>query len=517
MIFSSSIRKIYYGYIDALAGRGKTEYFVRTSVTLAGDGEKVLILLPRVALCQEVLERIRIEIAKRNFAAPINLKTIHHENCAGSVVGAIISHIKNEEYPEGEILILTMAAYDLINWNSFRLWAGARYLFIDEIPAADAFYDRNLPDYHGLISTHMQTIPSGVPGYSSILCPDIEKVKEMARNRGKDEVGDILQPLAHVLSSKYWANWVEDEHHEKLLAGKNSRLQVHSLRDPASFACGWKKVVVGGALFRNSMLYQIWSGFENVEFIEELQLPGPNHHENGELITFHWAISGRMTKHKRNKLRGNDGATGFANTFVQQSAQSLSSMGVSNNEVMFLSNKDDKTDFKDATQLPYSPSGTNDYRDKKYFVCTGAFNQNPAHEKFLIAASPRLDVNKIWRATHFSAIYQGGMRGVPRNPDNTEQVHYFIPDQQTAWELMPYFPGCRSEGMGMENWRLPEAKQGGRPKKYADDEERKQYDAERKREEWKQHDVERTQKRKQEKLERILKEWRILNGLENAQ
>ena len=70
MIFSSSIRKIYYGYIDALAGRGKTEYFVRTSVTLAGDGEKVLILLPRVALCQEVLERIRIEIAKRNFAAP---------------------------------------------------------------------------------------------------------------------------------------------------------------------------------------------------------------------------------------------------------------------------------------------------------------------------------------------------------------------------------------------------------------------------------------------------------------
>ncbi len=420
MIFSSSIRKI-----------------------------EVLILLPRVALCQEVLERIRIEIAKRNFAAPINLKTIHHENCAGSVVGAIISHIKNEEYPEGEILILTMAAYDLINWNSFRLWAGARYLFIDEIPAADAFYDRNLPDYHGLISTHIQTIPSGVPGYSSILCPDIEKVKEMARNRGKDEVGDILQPLAHVLSSKYWANWVEDEHHEELLAGKNSRLQVHSLRDPASFACGWKKVVVGGALFRNSMLYQIWSGFENVEFIEELQLPGPNH-------------------------------------------QALSSMGVSNNEVMFLSNKDDKTDFKDATQLPYSPSGTNDYRDKKYFVCTGAFNQNPAHEKFLIAASPRLDVNKIWRATHFSAIYQGGMRGVPRNPDNREPVHYFIPDQQTTWELMPYFPGCRSEGMGMEHWRLPEAKQGGRPKKYADDEERKQYDAETKREEWKQHDVERT-------------------------
>jgi len=82
---------------------------------------------------------------------------------------------------------------------------------------------------------------------------------------------------------------------------------------------------------------------------------------------------------------------------------------------------------------------------------------------------------------------------------------------------MPYFPGCRSEGIGMENWRIPEATQGGRPKKYADDEERKQYDAERKREEWKQHDVERTQKRKQEKLERILKEWRILNGLENAQ
>jgi len=98
---------------------------------------------------------------------------------------------------------------------------------------------------------------------------------------------------------------------------------------------------------------------------------------------------------------------------------------------MFLTNKDDKTDFKDATQLPYSPSGTNDYRDKKYFVCTGAFNQSPAHEKFLIAATnidgPGLDVNKIWKATHFSTIYQGGCGGYQEIPTTRKRCIISFP------------------------------------------------------------------------------------------
>jgi hypothetical protein len=105
-----------------LAGRGKTEYIIQKAVTLAGQGEKSVILVPSVMLCEELFERIGREIEKRKLSVPINSKTVHHENCSGAVIGAIISHINREEYPEGEILIMTQAAYDLVPWSHFRLW-----------------------------------------------------------------------------------------------------------------------------------------------------------------------------------------------------------------------------------------------------------------------------------------------------------------------------------------------------------------------------------------------------------
>src|SRR6266498_694099 len=439
-------------YLDALAGWGKTEYIIRETVALAGRGEKSVITVPTVVLCEKVKDRIATKVNTLPNSIRPRIQTIHHENCAGSVVGAIISHINEPKKEEGEILILTMAAYDCMPWKNFRPWTESRYLFGDEIPAVTQCYDVNLPETHDIITKHMTTcIDPALPGYSLVAATEeaIEKIKSMARNRNQDKVWDIFQPLAHVLQSRHWKNYVQDEHHDRLLNGKSTRLQVHSIRQPSTFGFGWKKVTIGGALFEDSLLYQVWKGM-GVQFIQEIS--GPKQHTNGELLNLYWGIEGRMTKYKHDKMQGNEGDDKFIKAVCDKTAKT---MGVANTNIVVLTNKNmDEDQFKEATRLPASPYGVDDFKSYRYFVATGAYNHCPAHLKFLKEATG-LDAYKIWRGTHFYMVYQGLVRSALRNPDNKEEVHAATVDQQTTWNLKALFPGCKVKRIaGLEQYAL---------------------------------------------------------------
>ncbi len=470
-------------FIDALAGQHKTQHIIEQVTSLAGDKEKLLILVPTLLLAESVKARIEHEMARQNLTAIINLKAIHHEN-SSSVVGSVINHINHEAYPDGEMLILTMAAYDLINWSHFPHWSQGRHLFIDEIPAVERFYDESLPQTHPIITDHLVASASPYPNYSYIACPNLEKIRSMARNRNQDKVWDIFQPLAHRLGFRHWTNYVNTKHHEELLAGRTRRLQVHSIRRPDCFA-GWKRVVMAGALFRDSPLYLTWR--DQVEFVPEMI--GSRKHSHGENLTFHYAIPGRMTKRKRKTLTtGNAGDEPFVTAFARTAAQA---MGVANTEVLVLANKGMDDDlFRDAVRLPNSPHGLNDYQEYRYFVALGAFNQNPVHGAFLAALG--LDELEVWRGIHLQSIYQGMMRGTLRTEHDIE-VHVAVPDQATVRVIAALFPGCDVRRLtGLQAYRQPEAK-AGRPRQWDDDAERM----------WKT--------RQKQKLDRILAEIAALN------
>jgi hypothetical protein len=61
-------------FIDALAGQHKTQHIIEQATSLAGDREKLLILVPTLLLAESVKTRIEHEMAGQNLTAIINLK-----------------------------------------------------------------------------------------------------------------------------------------------------------------------------------------------------------------------------------------------------------------------------------------------------------------------------------------------------------------------------------------------------------------------------------------------------------
>ncbi len=236
-------------YLDALAGWGKTEYIIRETVALAGRGEKSVITVPTVVLCEKVKDRIATKVNTLPNSIRPRIQTIHHENCAGSVVGAIISHINEPKKEEGEILILTMAAYDCMPWKNFRPWTESRYLFGDEIPAVTQCYDVNLPETHDIITKHMTTcIDPALPGYSLVAATEeaIEKIKSMARNRNQDKVWDITVNIrVRLEEGNDWRSTIRRLSALSSLEGDGGTIHSGNIRSEATYQRGTPEPILG--------------------------------------------------------------------------------------------------------------------------------------------------------------------------------------------------------------------------------------------------------------------------------
>ena len=184
-------------------------------------------------------------------------------------------------------------------------------------------------------------------------------MERIAQNKDHDEVYEAFRELAQTLLNQHWDSFVETEKLEKLKAGKQEQLSVHSVLMP-SVLDGFKSVVMASANFTDSMVYRLWSA-KGVDFREGRALTSSlqfQEHTNGHLVTIKYADESSWSRHRRlTKLApGTDQNSTVMDAIVQAAKATFSDKAF-----VWQANKDVPDTLFDGAgdRLPNAPHGLN--------------------------------------------------------------------------------------------------------------------------------------------------------------
>ncbi len=441
-------------YFDAPAGSGKTHVLVEHAHRLAEQGQKILFVQPS----RELITRTMSETLEP-LGGRYAYRAIHGDTDGGTVVAGVVRHFSDTPRHEGEILFVTHAAFLLL---PFLERAADWTVIVDEVLQVDLFESFNIPDTHRLITDALSFVP-GDGGYGR-LHPGTRSASpfsldQIARNPRRDDVLAQFSGLAHRMRSDNWEVYAKRDSFERLIAGdKGGQLQTYSLLNASVFS-RFADTIMASACFTDSMLYQLWQGrgvkLQPVgqEFFHGLRY---QLHGNGAQVTIRYVLDEHWSKTKRDMAVEGGGTLGDA---------IISKVGhlLADAPFVWMGNKDQAGAFDhlgNATQLPNSPHGRNDFQQFHNVVVFSALNAPPTHFAFMDTLGVSSDALKT--AHYRSAVYQAVMRTSIRNPLDLTAKTVIVMDRPTAHWLADCFPGARVELLNL-NVSLPE-RQRGRPR-----------------------------------------------------
>lgn len=428
-------------YFDAPAGSGKTHVLVEHAHRMAQQGQKVLFVQPS----RELISRTITETLEPLGPTYLH-RAIYSDIHPGAVVAGIAAHFRDTPRYQGEILFITHAAFLLL---PFLERAGDWMVIVDEVLQVDVFESFNIPDTHTLITAALTFVP-GASGYGR-LRPAVSSASsvhldQMARNPRSDQVLAQFTGFAHRMLSDNWEVYARRDSFERLIAGeKGGQLQTYSLLNACVFT-RFAETIVASACFTDSMLYQLWQGrgvqLQPVgqEFFDGLRY---QLHGNGAQVTIRYVLDEHWSKTKRDMAVDGGGTLGEA--IVSQVGKTLAG-----EPFAWLGNKDQSGAFDllpNATQLPNSPHGRNDFQQFHHVVVLSALNPPPTHFAFMDTLGVSGDALKT--AHYRSAVYQAVMRSSIRNPNDLTPKTVIVMDRPTAHWLADCFPGARVEQLNM--------------------------------------------------------------------
>jgi hypothetical protein len=421
---------------------------------MAGRGQKILFVQPSRELISRTISEMLEPLGGR-YA----YRAIHGDTHGGNVVAGIAEHFRDTARNQGEILCITHAAFLLL---PFLERAADWTVIVDEVLQVDLFESFNIPDTHRLITDALAFVP-GVDGYGRLLPATWSSsplsLDQIARNPRSDQVLAQFSGLANRIRSDNWEVYAQRDGFERLIAGdKGGQLQTYSLLNASIFS-RFADTIIASACFTDSMLYRLWSARGvalkpvGQEFFDALRY---QQHGNGAHVTIQYVLDEHWSKTKRNMIVEGGGTLGDA---------IISKVGhlLADAPFVWMGNKDQAGAFDhlgNATQLPNSPHGRNDFQQFHNVVVLSALNPPPTHFAFMDTLGVSSDALKT--AHYRSAVYQAVMRTSIRNPSDPTQKTVIVMDRPTAHWLADCFPGARVELLNL-NIALPEC-QRGRPR-----------------------------------------------------
>jgi hypothetical protein len=265
---------------------------VRHAHHLARLGKKVLICQPSIFLINQTLNDLARLIPEVRFRA------IHGET-SSRVIGDIVEHSKHTAH-DGEILLITHVALMLLPY--FHRWQDW-HVILDEVPRADWCVEFSIADSHRLItdcfSVDAEAVSLADNRFVRAVPKDHAALERMARNKNCDQVCDIFQQFANVLTSPHWSAHVLDDQYTNLINGVGERRKLLAFAHlKPSLLEGFATATIMGACFKQSVLYQLWAA-SGVEFRPH----GPityglryTQHSNGHLLTILYATEEDWSK-----------------------------------------------------------------------------------------------------------------------------------------------------------------------------------------------------------------------------
>jgi hypothetical protein len=456
-------------YLNALAGAGKTRALVHYADRLARKGLKTLIVQPTRDLIDKT---IMDELEAIEPSYPVT--SIYHVKGSGSVVGAIVQHLKQAKPRQGEVLFITHEAFVRLPYLHRKSdWV----LLFDEVPAVDVFDPYELPVTHSLITDHLALDVRG-PAHARLRCRDEDAAKfvgKIADNEDGDMVLEKLQPLARRLVSEHWQVHVDQKQYARLIRGEktDSTLNTYSVLKPSIFA-GFKRVILASACIQDTMAFKLFEAKGckmlpvSARLLRDLRY---TRHEHGERITIFYACDEAWSKRYRDKLV-DDGAGGSIKLGDKVGLAVLDQFG--DEPFLWMGNKDLDDNFfgvVGAQRLPNTPHGLNQFQGFHNIVVISALNPPPQHFGFLREFG--VDGDEVRTAHYRTAVYQAAMRSSIRNPQDQTAKQVVVMDRDTAEWLANLFPGATVAPLpGLEV--TPRKGKAGRPRQHKSGSERTQ-------------------------------------------
>ena len=448
-------------YSDAPPGSGKTHNAVPKASRMAAEGKIVLFVQPTTDLIDMTIADEVGRLRPKPMHTPIHGKWSDSKKGVGK---RLAEHLKDFG-SEGQIIFVTHQVLEHV-----RYWPTNKrdvHLIIDEEFEVVRYKEHSLPKMHHIITDEL-TLEHHNAVYGRVVPRDRQKLEQMAKNGGEDEVLGTLNEALRVLCNPHWDTFVNLEQYSKLLKSDGvTKLELHSVLNPSFFE-GFGSVFMASANFLDTVIYKLWSD-KGVKFVEDTEFSAAlrfNVHHNGHLMKIRYVTDEEWSKNLGKKVV--DGVS------VRDRLMTAAHVEFGDKAFLWQANKNfEANPFGEmACRLPHKPHGRNDYLHVSNILIASAILPKPSHCNFL--KSVGFSKQDIYRSIYCAAAYQAVMRSSARSPDSTEPVTVIVPDKGLADYLAGLFPGATVTWLdaGLPQERLK--KRGGRVKKYHSDAERGQ-------------------------------------------
>ena len=426
-------------YVDGLCGSGKT-YGLGKYIQQSPNQHKFIITTPSRILATQIYDQfIALGIEQ---VYKIHSPDKSTSASASNVISEIMLKIDLINTLGHGVIICTQQAFPRIEFfENDQSWT----LVIDEIPTIDNFDAPTLPYNHNLLSKYITLVEEtdNTKGLYEIHSKDIKMHSnhDDVNKVFKHIVDDINDPNYRCYTDK--ASWDKLVKHNQVTAdtlqdaeygNKLNKLYFLRLLQPTIYQ-EFKQVIIMGANFTQSLLYEYWSVFCNVQFIPFHEITTNlryTKYENGHRLTIRYLQEGNWSKTSADKMvNGKSKLNHFAD-LVEEFMEDRA--------FIYMTNNDDSREFTHGKKAPVISHGINHFSDIDNIYFSPALNNQPKHNTML--GELGIDNAFIKRAMFHEVAHQAIMRTSLRRRDCLNPVTAIVSDKTTAEAIARQFPGC---------------------------------------------------------------------------
>lgn len=277
-------------YCSAPCGSGKSHELVEEACIRVKAGQRVLFLQPT---CELIDKTIRNELEARPVVP--RFEVFHKGVLPNQSVAKALSDFAKDGALRPCIVFATHQVLPYIrHFHNKEDWC----VLVDEALQVIRYIKHRIPQTHALITDHIEVTQSG-PIYGRAVALNAS-LDDMALNRDKDEIREVLSGTSRILANRNWETSVNLEQYNRLLQGEGVELAFHSILKPEIFR-GFGSIFMAAANFEDTAIYRLWSEqgvrfVPNKEFASRLRY---SNHPNGDTLTIHYATDRQWSKKLR--------------------------------------------------------------------------------------------------------------------------------------------------------------------------------------------------------------------------
>lgn len=446
-------------FLDAPCGSGKT-YSVIQKISKEQDWTRSIIAVPSIDLANQISRDL-----KKQGVEPFNINSRTHPN--KSVQGEIQKAIKECNEREFGCIIITHNAFFNLDQNVIANSKDEWDLYFDEAPQIDHFYKPAIPRSFSIIAEMIEPSHEINGKYWAIKIKNQQKLQdfvdsyEYAMDTAEKEIYPLLRQILdgyHVsVNKEQWdkveAKKIEEDAYDKNHERQSKNAIAFCTRLPSDRFLGYRSSTIMAANFRYSMCYRAFERNDLVEWVENEELRQNlrySKHENGkylEIIPLSEKRASKTRFYSKDKDTGELNIQEYINRASAEIGERKTLFQINNGIQWIHSSEADETGTNEIVipdnwkNIPVIVHGLNRFQSYSDIVLLSAFNRCPELIATLEAVDC-IDPKELARITSHEIAQQTVNRTSIRNPESTQKVRAYMPDEASAETLASMFIGC---------------------------------------------------------------------------